>query len=316
MPAKKADMNRKADCPKCTRKNTRDGAESHSLLPQKRILAFPVRAFRRHGRIRFAMIRMSHHSMHGPYRFAVSFLLLSLLATAAPGQAPATGAESNVSAETPAIVIGFVGGYVSHTNMVHAEVQLAARLRNEYSPRSVHVQAFENHHGQRAHAEILKLLDTDRDGSLSPAEKRNARIIFYGHSWGAAESVYMARELAKDGIPVLLTIQVDSVTKNYRNDSLIPANVKQAVNFYQPRGLVRGESKIRAADPASTQILGNFRIDYAAHPVSCSSYPWWDRFLVKPHTEIECDPNVWKQVEDLIRANLPAADLLAKNASK
>ena len=253
--------------------------------------------------------------MRGLSRFAVSLLLLSLFATAALGQALAESVQPSVAAEPPAIVIGFVGGYVSHTNMVHAEVQLAARLRNEYSPRSVHVQAFENHHGELAHVEILKLLDTDHDGSLSAAEKQDARIIFYGHSWGASESVYMARDLAKDGIPVLLTIQVDSVTKNYRNDSLIPANVKQAVNFYQPRGLVRGESKIRAADPASTQILGNFRIDYASHPVSCSSYPWWDRFLVKPHTEIECDPNVWQQVETLIRSNLPAADLLARNAS-
>ena len=255
--------------------------------------------------------------MHGPYRFAVSFVLLSLLAIAARGQTHVEERQSGGPAEPPAIVIGFVGGYVSHTNMVHAEVQLAARLRDEYSPRSVHVQAFENHHGEQAHAEILKLLDTNHDGSLSASEKQNARIIFYGHSWGASETVYIARELAKDGIPVLLTIQVDSITKNYRNDSLIPANVKQAVNFYQPRGLVHGESKIHAADPArhaafsatsasTTQLIR----------VSCSSYPWWDRFLVKSHTEIECDPNVWQQVETLIRANLPPASAFANNFSK
>lgn len=254
--------------------------------------------------------------MHGPYRFAVSFVLLSLLAIAARGQTHVEDTQSGGPAEPPAIVIGFVGGYVSHTNMVHAEVQLAARLRDEYSPRSVHVQAFENHHGEEAHAEILKLLDTNHDGSLSASEKQNARIIFYGHSWGASETVYIARELAKDGIPVLLTIQVDSVTKNHRNDSLIPANVKQAVNFYQPRGLVHGESKIHAADPSDTRILGNFRIDYSTHPISCSSYPWWDRFFVRSHTEIECDPNVWKQVEDLIRENLPPASAFANNFSK
>lgn len=224
--------------------------------------------------------------------------------------------QTNSPVESPAIVLGFVGGYVSHDNAVHAEVQLAERLRSEYSPQRVHVEAFENHRAKAARAEILKLLDTDHDGSLSATEKQNARIIFYGHSWGAAESVYMARQLQNDGVPVLLTIQVDSVTKNYRNDSLIPANVEQAANFYQTKGLVRGESKIRAADPSRTRILGNFRFDYASHPVSCSSYPWWDRFLVRPHTEIECDPNVWQQVEDLIRANLPAADLVASNASK
>ena len=254
--------------------------------------------------------------MPGPCRFALCLLLVSLLAISARGQTASGNAKASVAAESPAIVIGFVGGYVSHDNAVHAEVQLADRLRSEYSPRLVHVEAFENHRGAAARAEILKLLDTNHDGSLSAEEKRQARIIFYGHSWGGAESVYMARDLAKDGIPVLLTVQVDSVTKKYRNDAVIPANVEQAANFYQTKGLVHGESKIRAADPERTHILGNFRFDYSEHPISCTSYPWWDRFLVKPHTEIECDPNVWQRVETLIRANLPSSNVVARNFSK
>ena len=213
-------------------------------------------------------------------------------------------------------MIGFVGGYVSHNNPVHAEVQLAARLKSEYRNANVRVAAFENHRGEQARREIYKLLDTDQDGSLNAEEKRRARIILYGHSWGGAESVYLARELGKDGIPVLLTIQVDSVEKRYRNDSLIPPNVQQAANFYQTKGLVRGQSKIRAADPERTRILGNFRVDYAHHPIDCANYPWWDRYVVKPHTEIECDPNVWSQVEALIRSNLPPPGPLANDATK
>jgi hypothetical protein len=89
------------------------------------------------------------------------------------------------------------------------------------------------------------------------------------------------------------------------NDAVIPANVAAAANFYQPKGLVRGRREIRAADPAHTQILGNFRIDYATAPVNCDSYPWWDRWLVRSHTEIECDPKVWSQIESLIRSRLP-----------
>jgi hypothetical protein len=222
--------------------------------------------------------------------------------------------EANAS---PAMVIGFVGGYVSHDNAVHAEVQLANKLRREYSPQLVHVEAFENHRGALAREVILKLLDANHDGLLSADEKKDARVIFYGHSWGAAEAIYVARQLGKEGIPVLLTIQVDSVTKNFRNDALVPPNVEQAVNFYQSKGFVKGEAKIRAADPARTRILGNFRIDYTEHPISCKSYPWWDRYIVKPHTEIECDPDVWQQVENLIRANLPpTSDNIAKNVSK
>jgi hypothetical protein len=232
----------------------------------------------------------------------VPLLLLFVLVGTACGLG--TAARS-AAVRSPAIVIGFVGGYVSHDNPIHAEVQLAADLKGKY-PTGVHVEAFENHRGEDAYNEILRLLDVNHDGSLSAAEKQSARIILYGHSWGASESVYVARELEKDGVPVLLTIQVDSVSKHRRDDSVIPANVKQAANFYQPHGLVRGESRIRAADPSRTRILGNFRFDYREHPISCSSYPWWDRLLVKSHTEIECDPNVWSRVEALIRSNLPA----------
>lgn len=232
-------------------------------------------------------------------------VLFFLLAVAKCGEASL--AEPRSSSDSPAIVIGFVGGYVSHDNAIHAEVALARRLSREYTRDAVHVEAFENHRGKQARDKILELLDADHDGSLSAAEKQGARIILYGHSWGASEAVYLARRLAEDGIPVLLTIQVDSVAKSYRNDSVIPANVAQAANFYQPHGLIRGEPQIRAADPSRTRVLGNFRFDYRTHPIRCLSYPWWDRLFVKAHTEIECDANVWKQVESLIRANLPSA---------
>lgn len=240
------------------------------------------------------------------YSFSCLVLVFPLLAIATCEPAAATDTESGSASESPAIVIGFVGGYVSHDNAVHAEVRLAARLSGEYPAGSVHVEAFENHRGEQAHKKILRLLDADRDGSLSASEKQRARIILYGHSWGGSQSIYLARQLEKDGIPVLLTVQVDSVAKKGRDDSVIPANVIQAANFYQPHGWIRGESRIRAADPSRTRVLGNFRFDYQGHPVSCSSYPWWDRFLVKSHTEIECDPKVWDQVESLIRSNLAA----------
>lgn len=117
----------------------------------------------------------------------------------------------------------------------------------------------------------------------------------------------MARALEKDGIPVLLTLQVDSVSRPGINDTIIPANVAQAANFYQSHGLLRGDHDIRAADPARTRIIGNFRFDYETSHLRCSKYPWYDRIFVKPHTQIECDPIVWDQVEFLIRSNLPPA---------
>jgi len=212
------------------------------------------------------------------------------------------------------IVIGFVGGFISHDNAVHGGVQLAERLRKEY-PAQVHVEVFENHRGEQAHQQILRLLDADHDGNLSPEEKQSARIIIYGHSWGGSETVALARQLQTDGIPVLLTIQVDSVSKIGEDDSLIPANVEQAANFYQLNGYLHGRPEIRAADPARTKILGNVRFDYASKPVRCNGYSWFARAFEKPHIEIECDPNVINRVESLIRSQLSALPLTASKAA-
>jgi hypothetical protein len=213
-------------------------------------------------------------------------------------------AANKTSARSSAIVVGFLGGYVGRNNLVHSEVQLAARLRKEY-PAGVDVMTFESRHGEEARRAILKLLDASHSGTPSVEEKQNATIVIYGHSWGGSASIMLARKLEKDGVPVLLTVQVDSVAKLGNNDTDIPPNVAQAANFYQPHGLVHGDHDIRAVDPSRTKIIGNFRFDYAESPLKCSQYPWWDRYFVKAHTQIECDPAVWNRVHDLIRSTLP-----------
>jgi hypothetical protein len=256
--------------------------------------------------------------------FAFSAFLAAMVAT---GQvvaarhtfemaAASVGAASDESAtaQVPApkiIVIGFVGGYVHHDDAGHSGVQLAARIRDAY-PADAYVNTFENHRGEDAHQAVLDALDTDHDGQLSADEKQTARIVIYGHSWGASETVALADALNRDGIPVLLTIQVDSVVKHGEDDSLIPPNVAQAVNYYQTDGRLHGRSEIRAADPARTHVIGNFRFAYGKKPIACeAAYPWWDRLVMQPHIEIECDPKVWNQVESLIRATLPPPPLRA-----
>ncbi len=211
----------------------------------------------------------------------------------------------NGGLQPPAVVIGFVGGFVRHDDTVHQEVQLADRLRNEY-PSGVDVKVFENHVARQARQEILRVLDTDHNGTLSVAEKRNARIVLYGHSWGASETVTMARTLEKDGVPVLLTIQVDSVSKFGQDDRNIPANVAQAINFYQLDGLLHGQRQIVAENSSRTEILGNFQLDYKANPVNCDGYPWFAKIFMKPHIEIESDPSVWNRIEALVRSKLPS----------
>ncbi len=244
-------------------------------------------------------------------------VLLSLdqLRTFTPAPAPADIAEPHVSSVPAAdavpapqrtLVIGFVGGFIQHDNLVHSEVQLAARLRKAY-PSGVDVVTFESYHGEKALETVLTLLNANHRRTMTPEEKSNARIIIYGHSWGASEAITLARKLEKRGIPVLLTIQVDSVEKLHQNDATIPTNVSQAVNFYQTNGYLHGRRLIRAADPARTRIIGNFRFDYQRSVYNCGAYPWYDRIFSKAHTQIECDPSVWKQVESLIDTEIPTA---------
>src|SRR5215475_8658735 len=142
--------------------------------------------------------------------------------------APATLADSaraiipaTSSTIAPVIVIGFVGGFVRHDAIAHSTVQLAERLRHDY-PIAVHAEVLENRNREKAHAEIMRLMDIDHDGSLSTEEKKTARIVLYGHSWGASAAVTLARQLDREGIPVLLTVQVDSVPRRGQNDEVIP----------------------------------------------------------------------------------------------
>jgi hypothetical protein len=201
------------------------------------------------------------------------------------------------------IVIGFMGGNVSADNLLHREALVAKELQQRY-PAGIKAAVFANHDAENALRTVLQLLDANGDGLLSAGEKNAARIVIYGHSWGASETVTLARRLNELGVPVLLTIQVDSVEKSKEDDGSIPPNVREAVNFYQTRGLLHGRSLIAAMDPSRTTILGNYESSYREHPVSCAGFPWYARAFMHPHIEIENDPSVWTRIEAMIRAHV------------
>ena len=229
--------------------------------------------------------------------FYALFMVAACYSANAAAQISAPGASQQ------AIVIGFMGGFVRHDDFRHQEVQLAQRLRSTVND-AIAVQIFATRRRKAAPRSISNFLDRTHDGFLSDEERQRARIILFGHSWGASAAVALARDLQRDGIPVLLTVQVDSIAKIGQNDAVIPANVGQAANFYQTHGLFHGRAKIAAADPSRTEILGNVRLEYRKDRARCSNYPWYDRFLFKDHIRIECDARVWSQVEALIRGTL------------
>jgi pimeloyl-ACP methyl ester carboxylesterase len=201
------------------------------------------------------------------------------------------------------IVVGFVGGFVRNDDDRHPEVQIARRLSEE-GLADVRAAAFENRNWSEARKEILRWLDTDGDGRLSAEEKRDSHIILFGHSWGGSAAIRLARDLNRRGIPVAMTIQVDSVNKGWGNDCVIPPNVDQALNFYQTRGLAHGCQTIRAVDSNRTRILGSYRFDYTSQPAECRSYSWVNRHFLKSHEAIDCDPRVWSQIDEQIRAQV------------
>jgi hypothetical protein len=236
-------------------------------------------------------------------RFRSLVAAFAAFAAATPALIAAEGAAVLHNQTPPTyIVIGFVGGFVHHDNPHQKPVQLAQSLQNN-SPKGIFVEVFENRRRSTAYKTILRLLDADHDGDVSAGEKTQARIILFGHSWGASAVVMLARELNRAGIPVLLTVQVDSVHKPWQQDELIPGNVAAAANFYQPHGLVHGRPRIAAADPAKTEILGNYRFDYRNNPVKCEQASWFDH-LTPSHAQSECDPRLWTQVENLVRQRL------------
>jgi pimeloyl-ACP methyl ester carboxylesterase len=231
--------------------------------------------------------------------FALPLAAVVVLATAsAHGQAPTPA----LTAPT-VIVVGFVGGFVHSNDERHPEVLIAQQLSGEKIA-GLHAATYENRHRGKALEQILHWLDTDGDGRLSVAEKQNARIVLFGHSWGGSAVIKLARDLSRQGIPVAMTIQVDSVNKIWGSDCIVPPNVGEALNFYQTRGLVHGCQTLLAADPSRTRILASNRLDYTSQPVGCKSCSWLNRHFLKSHEAMDCDQNVWSQIENQIQAKI------------
>lgn len=236
-------------------------------------------------------------------RRVAAILLLSGLSHAAPR---GRFERSDWSAPVPLppgsmVVVGFLGGWERWDDERRGVRKLALRLREAAAP-GVYVETAGNHDRKLVRRILLESLDRDRDGRLSREETESVAFVFYGQSFGGAAAVYLARDLERRGVPVRLTVQVDSVG---RRDHLIPANVTRALNLYQrDPGPIRGERAVRAADPSRTQILGNLRFTYLFRDVDMSGYPAIARRIGLAHWKMDNDPAVWAIVEAAIRAEI------------
>ncbi len=195
------------------------------------------------------------------------------------------------------LVVGFLGGLEPWDNETQGVRKVALRLRARKIP-GLHVETVQSNKRTLALELIRNAFDRDRDGRLSEQERRSVRLVLYGMSFGGASAIRVARSLREMQVPVLLTVQVDSVG---RNDDRIPPNVHTAANLYQTEGkLVRGEPVIRAEDPGKTRILGNLHFEYTDRTIDLSAVPWYKKVLRVAHSKMNEDPRVWDKVEALI----------------
>ncbi len=231
------------------------------------------------------------------FRMPAALLLVSFSLPPAEGQT-----WEDLLTKTPiglgeTLVIGFMGGRNQWDNEERSPRKLALRLRS-LRVRGLHVETLANHRRPLAVELIHRTFDRDRNGVVDSQEGACARIVVYGLSFGGAATVKLARDLHKLNIPVLLTIQIDSVG---RGDGVIPPNVRRTANFYQKNGIVlRGEGPIRAEDPERTMIVVDCRVDYSKRKIDISHVNWFKKLMRVAHTYISYDPEVWSRVERLV----------------
>ena len=195
------------------------------------------------------------------------------------------------------LVIGFLGGRERWDNDERSPRKLALKLRSRQIP-GLHAETLANRKRALAVTLVERAFDRDQDGVLDAGERGSARIVIYGLSFGGAATVKLARDLSERNIPVLLTIQIDSVGWD---DAVVPPNVRRAANFYQTNGFViRGEGPIRAQDPKRTSIIADCRMDYSKRKIDISHVDWFKKLGRVAHSYISYDPQVWTRVEELI----------------
>jgi pimeloyl-ACP methyl ester carboxylesterase len=233
----------------------------------------------------------------------LALVVLWVLPSCGSPRRPLSSLPREISLYRPfSIVVGFVGFIDRPTDPRLSVVQVRDQVRKLF-PVNTYAEVFRNREKGKARHLIFTLLDSNSDGIISDDERRNARIILYGHSWGASTAVALARDLEREHIPVLLLVEVDRVHKPGLTDRVIPANVEEIANFYQSRGLLRGRADLVAENPLATRVVGNFRVD--AERANCSfKLGWFEKLFAGSHLRMQCDRTVWSLVDQLISQRL------------
>ena len=225
-------------------------------------------------------------------------LALKLRSRQMPGLHAETLANRTHIRQVPGLQVETLANGTDSQQIPGLQAETSANRDQAQRIPGLHVETLANRKRALAVTLVENAFDRDQDGVLDPGERGSARIVIYGLSFGGAATVKLARDLNERNIPVLLTIQIDSVG---RDDAVIPPNVRRAANFYQTNGFViSGEGPIRAEDPTRTTIIADCRMDYSKRKIDISHVDWFKKLGRVAHSYISYDPQVWTRVETLV----------------
>jgi len=157
---------------------------------------------------------------------------------------------------------GIVGGLETPNNKRSGVVQMRDRLKGP-TYTDVCARTFSPYHWTAGRNWILSHFP-EHPGPMSDIELKQApKVIVVGHSLGGWAALSVARSLDSEGIPVELTIQVDSVGIT---DHTVPKNVREAAVFHARDILMfLTTKKIKAADASQTRLVANIRVEGVGH---------------------------------------------------
>jgi hypothetical protein len=160
------------------------------------------------------------------------------------------------------LYVGIVGGLTTPNNRRSGVVQIRdALLSPTYT--DVCARTFSPYHWMAGRNWILDFFPR-HPGAMTEVELEKApKVVLVGHSLGGWAVLSVARGLDEKGIPVELTIQVDSVGIT---DHTVPKNVKEAAIFHARDILMfLTTKKISAQDASQTKLVADLRVKGAGH---------------------------------------------------
>jgi hypothetical protein len=175
---------------------------------------------------------------------------------------PSTEAPVAINHSCKILYAGFVGAMESSNRKGSGVVQIRDVLRGSAYP-DVCSESFIPLSWESCRNWILRQFPV-HSGPFTQAEiDEGPRIILLGHSTGGWAMLKVARDLRDKGIPVELTVQLDSVGIT---DYTVPSNVKSSAIFHARDFLMLLTTKnIRMEDPQRTKLVANIVVKKASH---------------------------------------------------